>query len=70
MTLLSLRVVESVNLQQVAGHLLAGVALLLRGQRLALDVGDGLDAGIRQRDDVEVLEVERGDLADVVGLLS
>jgi hypothetical protein len=50
----------------VARHLLAGVALLLGGERLALGIAHGLDAGIGEGYRVEVLEVQRGDLAHVV----
>ena len=66
---LDVAVAKAVDLQHVPRDELAGVALDLRGEALALHVLDRGDAGIRRHHDLEILRVERGDVADLVMLL-
>ena len=56
--------------QKLARQEFAGVAKLLRGQAFALHVGDGLDAGILKRDDLEILRIENAKVADIGGRLA
>ena len=63
---LDVTVGEAVHLEELARDLLAGVAALLGGDALALEVRDLVDAGIGQHDELEILRIERRDIADVV----
>ena len=56
---------QAVDLQKLAGDLLAGIAALLGGDRLALEVGDRVDAGVGGDDELVILRIERGDVADI-----
>ena len=62
-------VVHAVELQHRLGQQLAGVALRLRDDRLALHVGERLHLRVLQRHHLEVLRIEVRDLADLRRLL-
>ena len=56
---------EPVYLQELLGDLLGSVAARLGGNRLALEIFDRVDAGIGAHDDLEILRIERRDVANV-----
>ena len=57
---------EPVHFQELPGDLLGGVAARLGGDALALQILDGVDVGIDPHHDLEILRIERGEVADIV----
>ena len=60
---------HAVDLQHFAGQDFRGIALGLRDQRLALQIGKRIHLRVSQRDDLEILRIQVRDLANLGGLL-